>query len=114
MADAGKFVVPGFSLFFRHRSGTVLLLNFSRLSHYTTAVLNLGHCQYGCALYVRRSTQTTYVRRQDRIEQMGDMLDSAMREANVARRREISAPLPAHSKNAPPRREGFHDTTVVR
>jgi hypothetical protein len=34
---------------------------------------------------VRWSTQTTYVRRQDRIEQIGDMLDSAMRQANVAR-----------------------------
>jgi hypothetical protein len=88
VADAGKFVFPGFSLFFRPQSGTVLLLNFSRLSHYTAPVLNPGHYQYGCALYVRRSTQTTYVKRQDRIEQIGDMLDSAMRQANVARRQE--------------------------
>jgi hypothetical protein len=106
VADAGKFVFLGFSLFFRPRSGTVLFLNFSRLSHYTATVVNLGHCQYGCALYVRRSTQTIYVRRQDRIEQMGDMLDSAMRQANVACRREIIAPLPTDSKNAPPRKEG--------
>ncbi|CAK9253760.1 unnamed protein product [Sphagnum jensenii] len=106
VADAGKFVFPGFSLFFRPRSGTVLLLNSSRLSHYTAAVLNPAHCQYGCALYMRRSTQTTYVRRQDRIEQIGDMLDSAMREANVARRRKITAPLPIISENAPPRSEG--------
>jgi hypothetical protein len=105
VADAGKFVFPGFSLFFRPRSGTVLLLNSSRLSHYTAAVLNPAHCQYGCALYVRRSTQTTYVKRQDRIEQIGDMLDSAMREANVARRREITAPLPVIFENAPPRSE---------
>ncbi len=106
MADAGKFVFPGFSLFFRPRPGTVLLLNSSRLSHYTAAVLNPTHCQYGCALYVRRSTQTTYVRRQDRIEQIGDMLDSAMREANAARRQQITAPLPINSENALPRREG--------
>ncbi|CAM6074878.1 unnamed protein product [Sphagnum tenellum] len=106
VADAGKFVFPGFSLFFRPRSGTVLLLNSSRLSHYTAAILNPAHCQYGCALYVRRSTQTTYVRRQARIEQIGDMLDSAMREANVARRREITAPLRIISENAPPRSEG--------
>jgi hypothetical protein len=37
---------------------------------------------------------------------MGDMLDSAMRQANVARRREIIAPLPGDFKNAPPRKEG--------
>ncbi|CAK9278607.1 unnamed protein product [Sphagnum jensenii] len=49
---------------------------------------------------------TTYVKKQDRIEQMGDMLDSAMRQANVARRRKITAPLPGDSKNAPPRKEG--------
>jgi hypothetical protein len=84
MADAGKFVFPGFSLFFRPRSGTVLLLNSSRLSHYTAAVLNPAHCQYGCALYVKQSTQTSYVRRQDCIEHIGDMLDSAMCEANAA------------------------------
>jgi uncharacterized protein YutD len=63
----------------------MLLLNFSRLSHYTATILNPAHCQYGCALYVRRSIQTTYVRRQDRIEQISDMLDSAMRQANAAR-----------------------------
>ncbi len=84
----GNLFSPGFSLFFRPRSGTVLLLNSSRLSHYTAPVLNPRHCQYGCALYVRRSTQTTYVKRQNRTEQIGDMLDSAMRQANVARRQE--------------------------
>jgi hypothetical protein len=30
----------------------------------------------------------TYVKRQNRIEQISDMLDSAMRQANVARRQE--------------------------
>ncbi len=84
MADAGKFVFLGFSLFFRPQSGTVFLLKSSRLNHYTTTVLNLGHCQYGCALYVQQSTQTTYVRRQDLMEQMDDILDSAMCQANVA------------------------------
>lgn len=34
------------------------------------------------------------------------MLDSAMRQANAARRREITAPLPINSTNAPPPREG--------
>jgi hypothetical protein len=86
VADAGKFIFLGFSLFFRPQSGTVLFLNFSRLSNYTAPVLNPGHCQYGCALYVRQCTETTYVKRQDRIEQIGDMLDFAMRQANVARR----------------------------
>jgi hypothetical protein len=57
----------------------MLLLNSSRLSHYMAAVLNPRHYQYGCAMYVQRSTQTIYVKKQDRIEQMGDMLDSAMR-----------------------------------
>jgi len=106
VADVRKFVFLGFNLFFRPWSRTVLLLNSSQLSHYTAAILNLRHCQYGCALYVRRSTQMTYVRRQDRIEQMGDMLDSTMRQANVAHRREIIAPFLANSKNAPPRKEG--------
>ncbi len=72
------FVFLGFSLFFRPRSGTMLLLNSSRLSHYMAPVLNPGHCKYGCALYVRWSTRMTYVSRQNCIEQMGDMLDSAM------------------------------------
>jgi hypothetical protein len=40
------------------------------------------------------------------MEQMGDMLDFAMRRANVARWREIGTPLSAEQKNAPPRREG--------
>jgi hypothetical protein len=34
---------------------------------------------------------------------MGHMLDSAMRQANVAHQREITAPLLADSKNALPR-----------
>jgi hypothetical protein len=84
-ADAGKFVFPGFSLFFPPRSGTVLLLKSSRLTHNTAAVQNPRHCQYGCALYVRRSTQITYVKSQDRMEQMGDMLDFTMRRTNVTR-----------------------------
>ncbi|CAM6008524.1 unnamed protein product [Sphagnum balticum] len=70
------------------------------------AVQNPRHRQYECALYVRCSTQTTYVRRQDFMGQMSDMLDSAMCRANVARRQEIAVPLPADSKNAPPQREG--------
>ncbi|CAK9855462.1 unnamed protein product [Sphagnum jensenii] len=74
------------SLFFRPQLGTVFLMTSSRLNHYTAAILNPGQCEYGCALYVRRSTQTTYVKRQDFMEQMGDMLDFAMRQANVARR----------------------------
>ncbi len=45
VADAEKFVFPGFSLFFRPRSGTVLFLKSSRLTHYTTAVQNPRHCQ---------------------------------------------------------------------
>ncbi|CAK9276440.1 unnamed protein product [Sphagnum jensenii] len=93
-------------MFFRPQSGTVLLLNSSRLSHYMAIVLNLGHCQYGCALYVRQSTRTTYVRKQDRIKQMGDMLDFVMRQANVACRREITTPFPADSKNVSPQKEG--------
>jgi len=98
VVNAGKFVFLGFNMFFQLRSRTVLLLNSSRLSHYTVPILNPGHFQYGCALYVRRSIQTTYVRRQDHIEQIGDMLDSAMHQANVARRQKITAPLPADSK----------------
>jgi hypothetical protein len=34
----------------------------------------------------------TYVRRHDFMEQMGDMLDSAMHWANAARRQEIAFP----------------------
>jgi hypothetical protein len=40
------------------------------------------------------------------MEQMGDMLDSTKHRANVARRREIIAPLLTNSKNVPPRKEG--------
>ncbi len=54
---------------------------------------------------MRRSTHTTYVKRQDRIEQIGDMLDSAMHQANVARRREITAPFLTDSKYVAPRQE---------
>jgi hypothetical protein len=50
---------------------------------------------------VRRSTQTTYVKRQDCIEEMGEMLDSAMCWANVARQREIGARVLDDSKNVP-------------
>ncbi len=78
VADARKFVFPGFNLFFQPRLGTVLLLKSYRLTQYTKAVQNPRHYQYGYALYVRQSTHTTYVRRQDRIKQMGDMLNSAM------------------------------------
>jgi hypothetical protein len=106
MADARKFVFPGFSLFFRPRSGTVLLLKSSWLKHYTTAVQNPQHCQYGCALYVRWSTQTTYVKRLDRMEQMGDMLDSAMHRANVARWWEIGVRVLDDLKNASPQTQG--------
>ncbi len=70
------------------------------------AVQNPRHCQYGYALYVQWSIQMTYVKKQDLMEQMGDMLDSAMRRTNVARQREISAPLPVEQKNAPPWKEG--------
>jgi hypothetical protein len=40
------------------------------------------------------------------MEQMGDMLDSAMRRANVARRQEIGAHVPDDLKNAPPQIQG--------
>jgi hypothetical protein len=40
------------------------------------------------------------------MEEMGDMLDSAMRWANVAHRREIGAPFLANPKNVSLRREG--------
>lgn len=70
VVDVGKFVFPGFGLFFRPQSRTVLLLKSSWLNHYTTVVQNPRHCQYGCALYVRRPTQTIYVRRQDFMEHM--------------------------------------------
>jgi hypothetical protein len=52
------------------------------------------------------STHTTYVKKQDFMEQMGDMLDFAMRQVNVAHRQEIGALISAYLKNAPPRREG--------
>ncbi len=42
VADAGKFVLPSFSLFLRPRSGIVLLLKSSRLTHYTVAIQILG------------------------------------------------------------------------
>jgi hypothetical protein len=106
VANVGKFVFLGFSLFFQPRSETVLLLKSSRLTHYMAVVQNPWHYQYGCAMYVRRSTQMIYVKRQDRLEQMGDMLDSAMCQANVARRREIGACVPVDQKNAPLWREG--------
>jgi hypothetical protein len=48
----------------------------------------------------------TYVRRQDLMEQMGDMLGSAMCQANVARRHGIGARVLADQKNVPPQREG--------
>jgi uncharacterized protein YggL (DUF469 family) len=105
MADARKFVFLGFSVFFRPRSGTMLLLNSSQFGHYMAVVINPGHYQYECAMYVRWSTETTF-RKQNRIEQMGDMLDSAMHQANVACWREITAPLRADSKNASPWKEG--------
>jgi hypothetical protein len=52
VVDAGKFVFPGFSLFFRPQSGSVFLLKSSWLNHYTTVVQNPPHCEYGCAMYV--------------------------------------------------------------
>jgi hypothetical protein len=106
VVDAGKFVFSSFNLFFRPRSGTMFLLKSSRLTNYIVAVQNPRHCQYGYALYVQWSIQMTYVKKQDLMEQMGDMLDSAMRRTNVARQREISAPLPVEQKNAPPWKEG--------
>lgn len=40
------------------------------------------------------------------MEQMGDMLDSAMRRVNVERQREIGACVLVDQKNVLPRREG--------
>jgi hypothetical protein len=40
VVDAGKFVFLGFNLFFRPRSGTMLLLKSSWLTHYIAAVQN--------------------------------------------------------------------------
>jgi hypothetical protein len=40
------------------------------------------------------------------MEQMGDMLDSAMRRVNVVRQREIGAYVLVDQKNVLPRREG--------
>jgi hypothetical protein len=71
-----------------------------------TTVQNPWHCQHGCALYVQWSIQMIYVKRQDLMEQMGDMFDSAMRWANVARRQEIGAHILHDSKNAPPSTQG--------
>ncbi|CAN5976312.1 unnamed protein product [Sphagnum jensenii] len=90
-----KTLVPGANLE-EHKVGAIhqgLLEAFGKMTR--------------CQLQVfREDLKTTYVKKQDRIEQMGDMLDSAMRQANVARRRKITAPLPGDSKNAPPRKEG--------
>jgi hypothetical protein len=83
----------------------MFLLKSSWLTHYTATIQNPRHCQYGYTLYVQQSTQMTYVRRQDRMEWMGDMLDSAMCQANVARRREIGAHVLADQKNAPTQRD---------
>jgi len=41
VVDTGKFVFPGFNLFFRSQSGTVLFLKSSQLTHYTVAIQNL-------------------------------------------------------------------------
>jgi hypothetical protein len=69
------------------------------------AIQNHQH-QYGCALYVRQTTHTTYVRKQDHIHHMGDMLDSTMRKANVIPWRNTCAHVQDDAKNVWPWMEG--------
>jgi len=46
---------------------------------------------YITTLYMQQTTHTTYVRRQNHIEHIGDMLDSMMSKANVIHRWKINA-----------------------
>ncbi len=50
-------------------------------------------------MYLQQSTKTNYVRRQDLMEHMSDMLDCAMCYVNVICRREISACVLNDAKN---------------
>ncbi len=52
------------------------------------------------------STHTIYVRKQDLVEHIGDMLDYARCQTNVACRWEIGAHILDDAKNAPPRTKG--------
>lgn len=70
-----------------------------------TAIQNHSH-QYGCALYMRQTTHITYVKSQNHIEHMDDMLNSIMRKTNVIRRHEIGAYVQNDAKNVRPRTEG--------
>lgn len=100
----GQFFSPCFSIFFQPRSRNVFLLKYSWLNHYTMTIQNHWH-QYGCTLYVEGTTHTTYVRRQDHIEHVGDMLNSTMCKASVVHWWEISARVQDDVKNVQPQTE---------
>ncbi len=81
-----------------------------------TAIQNHSH-QYGCALYMRQTTHITYVKRQNHIEHMDDMLNSTMRKANVVRRHMIGAYVQNNAKNVRPRIKGkrhFDDILYIK